>query len=129
MFNPQNNTKELAENLVEIEDIEPRVFREILRFIYVGKVEDIGRLACQLFLAADKYDLEGLRVICKKTLYTILNTKNALNIVQVADQLNAGHLKYHVLKFIKRNRNNVIKSKSFSDFLQSNAELTTEVMQ
>lgn len=50
-----SNMKEATDNKVEINDIEPCTFEQLLVFIYSGKIpEDLDYYAMDLFVAADK---------------------------------------------------------------------------
>lgn len=44
-------------NKVQIEDIDPDVMKEVLRFIYTGKSNSIDKMADLLLAAADKVNL------------------------------------------------------------------------
>ena len=41
-------------NKVQIEDVDPEVMKEVLRFIYTGKSNSIDKMADLLLAAADK---------------------------------------------------------------------------
>ena len=60
-------TKEMQSNQVEVKDIDPDVFQEVLRFIYTGKTEStaMNKMAPNLLAAADKYLLEDLKSRCE----------------------------------------------------------------
>ncbi len=63
----QHPTKENLTNQITIEDVEPEVFHELLRFVYTGRVslEKMESLAAGLFIAADKYLLDDLKLECE----------------------------------------------------------------
>lgn len=44
----------LAQNRVEINDVEPDVFKEMMCFIYTGKAPNLDKMADDLLAAADK---------------------------------------------------------------------------
>lgn len=95
--------KEKADNEVEIEGIEDGIFRELLRFMYSGKVDDIKSIADGLLAAADKYSLEELKIICEETLAENLSNENAVEYLKVAELHNAPYLKKQVVDFISLN--------------------------
>lgn len=43
-----------AQNRVEINDVEPDVFKEMMCFIYTGKAPNLDKMADDLLAAADK---------------------------------------------------------------------------
>jgi speckle-type POZ protein len=72
-------TKENLTNQIEIEDIEPQVFQELLRFIYTGQVPlYMGTIAAALLIAADKYLLDGLKMICENYLLRYISPENCV---------------------------------------------------
>lgn len=44
----------LYQNRVEINDVDPEVFKEMMRFIYTGKAPNLEKMADNLLAAADK---------------------------------------------------------------------------
>ena len=59
----EHPTKEKLSSQVIIEDIEPNIFHELLLFIYSGRIPllKMETMSIQLFIAADKYMIEGLK--------------------------------------------------------------------
>jgi speckle-type POZ protein len=55
--------KEVLSGQVKVEDIEPDVFQEILRFIYTGRINStaMNKMATGILPAANKYLLEDLK--------------------------------------------------------------------
>lgn len=49
-------------NEVAIDDVEPEVLREMLIYMYTGKAPALDSMAQMLIRAAEKYDLERLKV-------------------------------------------------------------------
>lgn len=47
---------------VIIDDVEPDVMKEMLRFMYTGTAPNLDRMADTLLAAADKYQLDRLKV-------------------------------------------------------------------
>ena len=50
---------EKKSNSIRITDIDYDVLKEMLRFIYMGQVENMETIASDLFIAADKYNNQG----------------------------------------------------------------------
>jgi len=44
----------LYQNRVEINDVDPEVFKEMMRFIYTGKAPNLEKMAANLMAAAVK---------------------------------------------------------------------------
>lgn len=65
----QQDMKEKNQSTVDITDIDYQVMREVFRFIYTGRVEDIDKIAKDLLIAADRFSMMELKALCEKTLY------------------------------------------------------------
>ncbi|XP_043475491.1 speckle-type POZ protein-like isoform X2 [Leptopilina heterotoma] len=129
MFNPESRMKEQVEGIAEINDISVDVFREILRFIYTGKVENIKENVADLLIAAEKYDLNVLKAICEREMYEILSEENAMEFLIIVDRLNISLLKKRILRFIKQNITVIIAQDNWTDILSKHVDLLTEILQ
>lgn len=96
----QHDMKEKQSNLVRIDDIRYDVMQEVFRFIYTGKVDQIDDKVKELFVAADKYTIVGLKNLCEKNLYARLDVENAIEYLSLASMCNAVALKKSIIKFI-----------------------------
>lgn len=96
-------TEKPQNNMVKIED-DAEVFEELLRFLYAGKVKksSMETLAVKLLIAADKYDVEGLKTMCEGTLSRSLSITNAVEYLLIAELCSADLLKKSV-NFIASN--------------------------
>ena len=50
---------------------------EMLRYMYTGMANKLTELAAELLIAADKYELDGLRLLTEKDLIANLKPENA----------------------------------------------------
>jgi speckle-type POZ protein len=71
---------------VKIDDIDPLVFKEMLRYLYTGRAPKLDEDAMTepLFLAADKYQIEALKNCCEQRLIKKLNVKSVVHYLVVA---------------------------------------------
>ncbi|XP_044731587.1 speckle-type POZ protein B-like [Chrysoperla carnea] len=99
----EHEMKELKDNHVKIIDVDYEILHELLQFIYTGKVENLEIMADELLAAADKYDLQRLKLLCEKELCENLSTENAAEILQLADLHGADQLKTQTIDFINAN--------------------------
>lgn len=106
----KHDMKEKINNTVDIEDIEPEVFKEMLQFIYTGMVYNIGKTDTHsLLIAADKYSIEGLKSLCEDVIIDSFTLNNAVKLLKFADDYDAKKLKIQVIDFI------VLSSKKMVD--------------
>jgi hypothetical protein len=90
--------------LIPIEDVEPEVFQELLRFIYTGRVslDKMETMAAGLLFAADKYLLDRLKKECENYLLNHMSPENCVVLLLHGNRLNlAEHLK-EAAKFFLR---------------------------
>ena len=92
----QSNLTEDQTNTLKIDDIEPDVFKEMLRFIYTDQVENVDALAEKLLAAADKYMLDLLKTKCEAYLATNITGENCCQLLILADLHSVERLKTSV---------------------------------
>ncbi|CAN6356180.1 unnamed protein product [Urochloa humidicola] len=91
---------------VDIKEIEPSVFGAMLRFIYtdavpeLDKMEDTTILARHLLVAADRYGLDRLKVICGRRLAFAMDTSNVAATLAMAERHGCSQLKTKCMEFI-----------------------------
>ncbi|XP_051173138.1 speckle-type POZ protein B-like [Leptopilina boulardi] len=105
MFSHQ--MKENITNIVVIEEIDGDVFKEMLRYIYMGKIENSKNVAYDLHELANKYDIPKLRLICQQYLENYLTVNNVISILQLADFHNSLNLKKKCIIFIQKHFNEI----------------------
>ena len=103
-----NDTIENREGILQITDIDFKVFQELLRFIYSGKIESMDTIVNDLLIAADKYSIGGLLLKCEQYLQSILNEHNVINILELADNHNAENLRISAIKYFITHRKDII---------------------
>lgn len=87
-------------NRVKIDDVDPDVMNEMLRFIYTGKTCGIDKMADLLLAAADKYALDRLKALCEESLCNNLDVDNVVDTLVLADLHSACQLKSQAIEFI-----------------------------
>ena len=122
-----NDTIENRESILQITDIEFKVFQELLRFIYSGKIESMDIVVNDLLVAADKYSIGGLLRKCEEYLQNIFNVDNIINILLLADNNNAESLRISAIKYFIANRKDIIGVNSL-DFLERLKPCTVKEM-
>lgn len=114
--------KENSKNIVDIEDISEDVFEELLSYIYTGEVNKLNHLAGELIFAADKYQIEDLKIICEHKLITMISIQNCIHLLQVSDAHSLYQLEQKLIPFIKENINKIEES-VFDDLSKSHPNL------
>ena len=119
--------KEGQTKTVNIEDIDSRVFRKLLQFLYTGSSGSSSKDPLDalqaLFLAADKYQVDALREICEECLILKLAIPNILHLLAWAHRYGAEKLKEASVTYIVKQRKEVWKLKELKDFNKSYPDL------
>ncbi|XP_064478420.1 speckle-type POZ protein B-like [Ornithodoros turicata] len=114
--------KESQENRVTIEDLKSDVVEQMLMFMYTAAAPDIDRMAEDLLLAANKYQLPRLVTICAEHLRSKLSIENATDMLLLADACNLPQFMSVVTHFIGVFREDVVKTESFQRLLKDRPE-------
>lgn len=123
----EHEMKESRENRVEIRDFTPEVIHEMLQFIYTGTSRKLNHMAGDLLVAAEKYALETLKVMCEKILFANLTVENAAKMLILADLYNAKPLKTATIKYINAGRiASVMETKGWKDMVKKQPHLVNE---
>ncbi|TDG44856.1 hypothetical protein AWZ03_008664, partial [Drosophila navojoa] len=102
-FEAMFQTDQHSQNRVMLDDVDPQVLNDLLRFIYTDQAPNLDNLAKQLLQAAEKFKLPKLKALCEKSLFKQLCIDNAAETLILADQLNALQLKARAIEYINRN--------------------------
>lgn len=113
-------------NKVQIEDVDPDVMKEVLRFIYTGKSNSIDKMADLLLAAADKYALERLKALCEEALCNNLDIENVADTLILADCHSAVQLKYQAIEFINNHATEVIETSGWKMMIEKQPHLVAE---
>ena len=96
-------TKKVLSSQVEVNDIDPDVFQELLRFIYIGKTQSatMNKMAPNLLAAANKYELEDFKSCCETHLIRQMSAENCLELLSLTTHHPAEYLKKYAIKFFR----------------------------
>jgi speckle-type POZ protein len=125
----QHPMREQSTNQIEIEDIEPEVFQEMLRFIYTGRVQvdKMESVAAGLFIAADKYLLDQLKMTCQNHLLGQMTSENCVVLLSTGDLQNPTELLKEAAKFFRRLPSQVMATKRWEKIEEENPRLLCQI--
>lgn len=123
----QHDMRERKHNRVEVNDMDPEVMSEMLRFIYTDKVSNLENMAADLLAAADKYALDRLKVMCEEALCNNLSIDNVSEVLILADRHSAEQLKAQAIEFINnRHATDVMETPGWKQMVSTNPHLVAE---
>ena len=112
----EHDMTESSSRIVVVNDIEPKVIRQLLRFLYTGdapEVEDDEIMVEQLFIAADKYQVDTLKDWCDSLLSKQINEENAVRLLVLAHLHYALWLQEDCIDFIVNKKTEFIEREDF----------------
>ncbi|KAJ4789678.1 BTB/POZ/MATH-domain protein [Rhynchospora pubera] len=132
--------KEKSDTIIKIEDMDAQVFKSLLHFMYsqtIPEFEEINgsekkhNMAQHLLVAADRYDLERLKIICQNILYDTMDRSNVVSLLSLAEMHNCIHLKIGCLKFLACPEilGDVVATKEFQRLVRSHPLILKELFE
>ncbi|XP_046449858.1 TD and POZ domain-containing protein 1-like [Daphnia pulex] len=126
----QLNLRENQEKVVEINDINPEVFEELLCYIYTGNFNSGRNVdAAELFVAADKYSVETLKEECALVLSRKLKVGNAAQYLVLSYDHYSPKLYEASIDFITKNAKAVCSRKDWMTIIKNYPEICFQVTQ
>ena len=114
-------------NSLNIDDLEPPVVKEMLRFLYTDRVEKMDEFAKDLLVASDKYLIDLLKTKCEAALCKTLTVENCSELLVIADTHSAPFLKHDAIDFILLHSADVVKTGGWELMKQLQPRLGLEV--
>jgi speckle-type POZ protein len=128
----EHSTKEKLTNQIKIEDVEADVFQELLRFVYTGRLSTatMESIGVGLFIAADKYLLDDLKIECENYLLCQLSPVNCLEILLNGNLPgSADKLKKEAISFFQRQPEKVMTTDKWKELNQENSPLLCDIQE
>ncbi|KAG2582502.1 BTB/POZ and MATH domain-containing protein 1-like [Panicum virgatum] len=122
---------------IDIEDMQPEVFRAMLHFVYTDSMDhsddDFGRncdMVRHLLVAADRYAIERLKLTCQSILCRNQDVKNVATTLALADQHHCDRLKQACVEFMcfANNMEAVVDTQGYKDLATTSPSVLAEAM-
>ncbi|XP_055353033.1 BTB/POZ domain-containing protein 1-like [Paramacrobiotus metropolitanus] len=105
---------EKGEEPIDIPDVVPNAFENMLRYLYTDTVYlGVGDV-CQTFMCADKYDVPLLMEKCCQFVSAHLSTLNCLTLLKHGVEFHAEEIVESCLDFIDKNADEVVPEDDFT---------------
>ena len=128
----KHSTKENLTYQITIEDVEADVFQELLRFVYTARLSSatMDSIGVGLFIVADKYLLDDLKVQCENYLLRQLSPLNCLEILLNGNLPgSAEKLKKAAIGFFQRQPDKVMTTDKWKELNQENSPLLCDILE
>ncbi|KAL6627801.1 hypothetical protein ACP70R_031527 [Stipagrostis hirtigluma subsp. patula] len=124
---------------ITIEDMEPAVFKALLRFIYTDSMPTMDDLEADvkedmikhLLIAADRYGVERMKLMCESILCKGLDAASVATTLALADQHHCSNLKDACIEFISSldRMDDVVSSQGYEHLKRSCPAVLAEVFE
>ncbi|RWR98537.1 Kruppel-like zinc finger protein, partial [Dinothrombium tinctorium] len=103
VFKAMFEEEENAQSRIELFDFEAVVINDMLYFIYTDNIVEarIDKIADQLLLAADKYKLPRLKMLCEQYLASKITFEKCDYLLSLSDKCNCKRLREKVSEFME----------------------------
>uniref|UniRef100_A0A1I8I867 Speckle-type POZ protein n=3 Tax=Macrostomum lignano TaxID=282301 RepID=A0A1I8I867_9PLAT len=122
----QHQMEESRASRVVVEDVDEDTMREVLRYVYSGRAPRLDQMADSLLPAADKYQLDRLKVMCEESLAAALTVENVCDCLVLADLHCAAQLRQRASQFILANASRVAESPGWDQMVRRQPHLVAE---
>ncbi|XP_045032566.1 uncharacterized protein LOC116926900 isoform X2 [Daphnia magna] len=122
----QHDMKEATTGQVHMEDSEPDVFKQLLHYIYSGRISTplTDAMAQSLFVVADKYEIQDLKEECVIFLLTCLRMDNVVGLLVWSYLYSVEELKEVTLTFMAHHGKEICLLKDWEELAKNYPELS-----
>jgi speckle-type POZ protein len=101
----ENDMTQSSTRTIIIEDVEPDLFRQLLRYLYTGDVHPLMEVRAEEFLIASaNYQVNSLKNWCGSVLSKSINEKNVVRLLILANLYPPVWLQEDCIDFIVKNK-------------------------
>jgi speckle-type POZ protein len=136
LFGPMSETRS---SCVNIQDMQPAVFRAMLHFVYTDSLPcmddlnggDYSQMIQHLLVASCRYALDRLKMICQSILAKNLDAETVVTTLALADQYDCERLKKVCIEFITspNEMDAVLASKGYASLKRTCPSVLLEVLE
>jgi len=125
----QHDMRESKNNEIIISDLDFSTVKDMVKFIYSGRLADIAEKSDLLLSAADKYDIKDLKDICCQCLSSNLNVEQIVDVLVLSDLHKATDLKNTAIQFLLCHKEEVFAQPDWKIKLKGHPDLLLEVLE
>ena len=120
-----NNIQVSKTGKVDIKDVQPEIFKQLLHYIYSGRISTplTEYTARSLFIVADKCDVNDLKNECVVFLLSVIRIDNAIRLMVWAHLYSVDGLEKACLTFIAQNGKAICLLKDWEELTKNYPEL------
>lgn len=124
----RGQTTETQRSVMNIDDMTADAVKEMLRFIYTGKIQNTEVHKKELLAASEKYDLPRLKFECVKYLCDTMKIDNAMEYLELAELYKSEELRNRAVKFFVDNGIKMRKQPRFDSLARSYPDVAQKLI-
>ena len=125
----QHGIKERLLDYLEVHDVEPDVFGEMLRVIYTDRVQNLDKYASEMLAVANQYKLDLLKFQSEQFLAQSLTFVNCVSLLQLADLHSADQLKRICISYMESRVPDLVQTHDWREIKRNRPHLVCEVIE
>lgn len=125
----RHDFQESRSRIIEVSDIKPEVFQQLLQYLYTGTAKELAKMAEDLLAAADKYQVDLLKEECAALLAKKLRLDNVIRVLVLAHLHSCPDLYQSSLNFIAKNAKSVCAHPDWMELIKNHPELCLHATQ
>jgi len=125
----QHDMRENKSNEIIIPDLDFGTVKDMVRYIYSGRLTDLAEKSDLLLSAADKYDIKDLKDICCQCLSANLSVDQVVDVLVLSDLHKATELKNTAIQFLLQHKEEVFAQPDWKSKLKGHPDLLLEVLE
>lgn len=120
---------EARTGVVTVDDTEPDVLRQVLSYVYSGDVENLADdNVFQVYAAADKYDLQGLKALCANYMEGSMSENIVCDVMATAYLYKETRLKELSKTFFTENTAKILESDSWEKLVREKHAVAIQLL-
>jgi hypothetical protein len=130
----EHHLQEESTATVKIVDVSGQVMRELLRYLYVGELNEqfqqfinMHDNSLEMLRAADKYCMPDLKLFCERAALRIMTVENVITLLTFAKVQQAPRLKAGCIAFVCEHLSVVNERDEFLEFSAQHPDLVKEI--
>jgi len=125
----QHDMRESKNNEIIIQDLDFSTVKDMVRYVYSGRVTDLVDKSDLLLSAADKYDIKDLKEECCQSLSANLAVDQVVDVLVLSDLHKANDLKATAIAFLLAHKEEVFSQPDWKNKLKGHPDLLLEVLE
>ncbi|GLT70938.1 hypothetical protein SLA2020_429850 [Shorea laevis] len=123
----ENEMEESRSGIIKISDVSYEVLRAFINYLYTAEATLDERMAYDLLVFAEKYQVKHLKAYCEKFLVSKLNWENSVMSYAFAHQQNAKLVGDAALSLITDNMDKFTKREEYGELVERDPRLVVEI--